>query len=126
MKKTTLFRHQQGFSLIEVMLAVTILSISLLGFTQAQLVSLQATEHAYAINLAHLKNVELAERFKRCEFQTLCLQQARALWTKEIEESFPKGIGLISEVNLSNFQSKIQWFSNFSKSLESIDLFFSL
>ena len=59
MKNFVLLRSQQGFSLIEVMVAATILSISLIGFAQAQLLALQAAEHAYLINLANLKNIEL-------------------------------------------------------------------
>ena len=66
MKNFVLLRSQQGFSLIEVMVAATILSISLIGFAQAQLLALQAAEHAYLINLANLKNIELAEGFKIC------------------------------------------------------------
>ncbi len=50
-----LLSHQQGFSLIEVMVAAAILSFSLLGFAQAQLMALHVSEQAYLINLADLK-----------------------------------------------------------------------
>lgn len=120
-----LLRHQQGFSLIEVMIATAILSFSLLGFAQAQLLALHASEQAYLTNLADLKNVELAENFTICGSHTLCLQQALILWKKDIQESFPKGIGKITTFNCSNYQSKIQWFFPFSKLRSSLDLFFS-
>lgn len=125
MKNLVLLSHQQGFSLIEVMVATAILSFSLLGFAQAQLMALHASEHAYLINLADLTNVELAENFTICESQPGCLQQALILWKKEIQESFPKGMGQISQLNLSNYQSKIQWFSPFSKFQSSLTLLFT-
>lgn len=121
-----LLSHQQGFSLIEVMVATAILSLSLLGFAQAQLMALHASEQAYLINLADLTNVELAENFTICESQPGCLQQALILWKKEIQESFPKGMGQISQLNLSNYQSKIQWFSPFSKFQSSLTLLFTI
>lgn len=125
MKKITRCRYQQGFSLIEVMLAAMLLSFSVLGFANAQLLALQATEEAYAINVARLKMVELAEKLKRCKLQPFCLRQVRLQWEKEVEESLPQGIGLISE-HLSIVRSNVQWFSHFSKSSTSIALWFSL
>jgi prepilin-type N-terminal cleavage/methylation domain-containing protein len=120
-----LLSHQQGFSLIEVMVAAAILSFSLLGFAQAQLMALHISEHAYLINLADLKNVELAENFTICGSRSLCLQQSLTLWKKETQESFPKGMGQISKLNLTNYQSKIQWFSAYSKFPSSLNLLFS-
>ena len=125
MKSSVLLSHQQGFSLIEVMIAAAILSFSLLSFAQAQLMAMQVSEHAYLINLADLKNVELAEKFSLCESRPLCLQQASTLWKKETQESFPKGMGQISKLNLSNYQSKIQWFSTFSKFSSPLNLLFN-
>jgi|EndMetStandDraft_9_1072997.scaffolds.fasta_scaffold09343_3 prepilin-type N-terminal cleavage/methylation domain-containing protein len=126
MKKISLLNYQQGFSLIEVMVATAILSFSLLGFVQAQLVALHASEHAYLINLADLKNLELAESFTICESQRICLQQALTLWKEETQENFPKGTGQISQLNSSNYQSKIQWFSPFSKFQSSLILLFTV
>ncbi|MGC1853770.1 MAG: prepilin-type N-terminal cleavage/methylation domain-containing protein [Candidatus Aquirickettsiella sp.] len=120
-----LLSHQQGFSLIEVMVAAAILSFSLLSFAQAQLMALHASEQAYLINLADLKNVELAENFKICGSRPLCMQQVLTVWKKEIQESFPKGMGQLSKLNLFNYQNKIQWFSNFSKFPLSLNLLFS-
>lgn len=115
---------QQGFSLIEVMVAATILSFSLLIFAQAQLIALHVSEHAYLINLADLKNVELAESFTVCGSRPLCMQQVSSLWKKEAQESFPQGMAQISNFNLSNYHIKIQWFSNFSKLPASLNLLF--
>lgn len=124
MKKPMLL-NQQGFSLIELMVAAAILSISLLGFAQAQLMALHASERAYLINLADIKNQELAEDFMICGSQLFCFQQALSLWKKETQESFPKGIGQISRINFSTYQSKIQWLSSFSSFPSSLKLLFS-
>lgn len=121
-----LLRHQQGFSLIEALVATAILSFSLLGFAQAHLLALRASEQAYLINLADLKNLELAETFKICDSHPNCIQQALLLWNKEIQESFPKGIGKISSFNFSNHEVKIQWFFPFSKFPSSLSLLFSV
>lgn len=117
--------YQQGFSLIEVMVAAAILSFSLLGFAQAQLLALHASEQAYLINLADLKNEEIAENITICGSHASCFQQAIIFWKKEIQESFPKGIGEILTLNSSNYQSKIHWFFLFSKFPSSLNLLFS-
>lgn len=124
MKKPILL-NQKGFSLIEVMVAAVILSVSLLGFAEAQLMALHASEQAYLINLAGLKNQELAENVMLCGSQPFCFQQALILWKKEIQEKFPNGIGQISKLNLSIYQSKIQWLFSFSKFPSSLNLLFS-
>lgn len=124
MKKPMLL-NQKGFSLIEVMVAAAILSVSLLGFAEAQLMALHASEQAYLINLASLKNQELAENVMLCGSQSFCFQQALILWKKEIQEKFPNGIGQISKLNLSRYQSKIQWRFSFSKFPSSLNLLFS-
>ena len=122
--KNPMLLSQQGFSLIEVMVAAAILSFSLLSFAQAQLIALHVSEHAYLINLADLKNVELAESFTICGSRPRCMQQVLSLWKKETEESFPEGIAQVSNLNLSNYQSRIQWFSNFYKLPSSLNLLF--
>lgn len=126
MKNSVLLSHQQGFSLVEVMVAAAILSLSLLGFAQAELMALHVSEQVYLINLADLKNRELAENFTICGSRLLCLQQASTLWKQETQECFPKGMGQISKLYLSNYQSKIQWFSTFSKFPSFLNLLFSV
>ena len=121
-----LLHRQQGFSLIETMVAAAILSFSLLSFAQAELLALHISEQAYLINLADLKNIELAENFTVCESHALCLQKALSLWKKEIQESFPKGIGEISTLNFSNYQSKIHCFFRISKFPSFLSLLFSV
>ena len=101
---------QQGFSLIEVMVAALILSFGLLGFAQGQLMAFRNSQHAYLLGLADLKNNELAERLRICGIQSRCIQQELSLWKAEVNKSFPDGKAQISVTDL-NYQSRIQWFS---------------
>lgn len=101
---------QQGFSLIEVMIAALILSFGLLGFAQGQLMAFRTSQHAYLLSLADLKNNELAERLRICGVQSRCMQQELSLWKAEVSKSFPNGTAQISIKDL-NYQSRIQWFS---------------
>jgi prepilin-type N-terminal cleavage/methylation domain-containing protein len=104
------FKKEQGFSLIEVMLAALILSFGLLGFVQGQLMALRVSEYAYFINLADLKNNELAERVRSCSNKSNCVQEQLTLWKKEIRKVFPQGEE-DSRNQGFNYQSTISWFS---------------
>lgn len=101
---------QQGFSLVEVMVAALILSFGLLGFAQGQLMAFRTSQQAYLLSLADLKNNELAERLRVCARQSPCAQRELSLWKAEVHKSFPDGKAQISTKDL-NYQSKIQWFS---------------
>jgi prepilin-type N-terminal cleavage/methylation domain-containing protein len=105
-----LSHYQQGFSLIEVMVAALILSFGLLGFAQGQLMAFRTSQHAYLLSLADLKNNELAERLRICGIQSRCIQQELSLWKIEVNKSFPEGKAQVLVKDL-NYQSKIQWFS---------------
>lgn len=121
-----LLHSQQGFSLVEVMVAAAIVSVSLLSVTHAQLIALHASDHAYLISLADLKNVELAENVTMCGPRPRCLQQALTLWEKDTQASFPRGLGRIVKRNVTGYQSKIQWFAPYSKSPSSLKLLFGV
>lgn len=116
-----------GFSLIEVMLATLILSMGLLAFAQGQLAALRISEHAYFINLADLKNNELAERIRSCSNKSFCIQEQLELWREEVRPIFPQG----EEHSMSQgaeYQSKISWFSIYpsQKLTQSLSLLFRL
>jgi prepilin-type N-terminal cleavage/methylation domain-containing protein len=121
------FAKERGFSLIEVMLASAILSFGLLGFAQGQLVALRVSEYAYFVNLADLKNNELAERMRSCSNRLFCIQEQLDLWTKEIHTIFPEGEECYSSQGV-DYQSKISWFSIYQhpKFIASLHLLFRL
>ncbi|MES2998264.1 MAG: prepilin-type N-terminal cleavage/methylation domain-containing protein [Pseudomonadota bacterium] len=101
---------ERGFSLVEVMLASLILSVSLLGLVQGQLLSLRTSEHAYFINLADLKNNALAERLRSCSNQLPCIQEQLNIWKEEIKKIFP-GVVEGSTSQGVDYQSEISWYS---------------
>ena len=116
---------QQGFSLVEVMVAALVLSLGLLGFAQGQLMAFRTSQQAYLLSLADLKNNELAERLRVCARQSRCAQQELSLWKAEVNKNFPDGRAQISTKDL-NYQSKIQWFSLGYQATLFLDLLFRL
>ncbi|BBB15665.1 methylation [Candidatus Rickettsiella viridis] len=100
-------KAQQGFSLTEVMLSLFILSVGLLGFTQSQLMALRTSEQAYFINLADLKNNELAERVYSCGDQA-CIQAQLHLAEENIAKIFPEGEAFLTKQG-DDYQYKISW-----------------
>ena len=105
---------EKGFSLVEVILVSLILSFSLLGFVQAQLLSLRMSEHAYLINLADLKNNELAERVRSCSNKSPCVQEQLNFWKEEVKKNFPEGREQSTNKGL-DYQSEISWFSIYQR-----------
>lgn len=99
---------QQGFSLIEVMIASLILSTGLLVYVHSQWMAFHISQHAYLLSLADLKNNELAERFRSCRTDLHCRQMELALWQREIKKKFPEGDATVVKKNL-NYESKIYW-----------------
>lgn len=119
-------KTEQGFSLVEVMLSLFSLSVGLLSFTQSQLMALRTSEQAYFINLADLKNNELAERLHSCDDRA-CIQAQCALAKKDIAEVFPEGEALLTKQG-DAYQAKISWRSLYyhSKFKRSLQLLFWL
>lgn len=62
--KTKLVNEQQGFTLIEVLLAVVILGIGLLGIVTLQARSLQYNQQAYLYSQASFLANDIAERMR--------------------------------------------------------------
>lgn len=100
-------KAEQGFSLVEVMLSLLILSVGLLSFAQSQLMALRTSEQAYFINLADLKNNELAERVYNCDNQA-CIEAQLALAKEDITRLFPEGEGSLRKEG-NDYQLKISW-----------------
>lgn len=119
-------KAQQGFSLVEVLLSLFILSVGLLSFTQSQLIALRSSEQAYFINLADLKNNELAERVYLCHNQA-CIQAQWALIEEDIAKIFPEGETSLTKECLG-YQYKISWRSLYyhPKFKRSLPLLFQL
>jgi len=117
-------KAQQGFSLIEVMLSLFILSVGLLGFTRSQLMALRTSEQAYFINLADLKANELAEHVYSCGDQA-CIQAQLALVEEDIAKIFPEGEAFLTKQG-HDCQYKISWRYYHSQFKRSLSLLFRL
>lgn len=119
-------KKQQGFSLVEVMLALLILNVGLLTFTQSQLMALQTSKQAYFINLADLTANALAEQLHICPNQA-CIQAQLALTEKDIANIFPEAeVRLIKQGN--DYKYAIGWSSiNYQRKFKhTLELLFRL
>lgn len=105
-------QHQQGFSLLEVLIALAILSLGLLGFAEAQLVALQQDQQAYLQSLTTQQLSNMAERLRACSvgnhILTTCLTREISRWQKENKQLFPQAESQVIQKN-NFYQLKIQW-----------------
>lgn len=82
----------KGFTLLEVLIALLILSIGLLGFARAQLISLRHNETAYQQSTADIQNSSLAERIRACDanYSPACVGQQINTWQSENKTLLPQ------------------------------------
>lgn len=78
----------RGFSLIEVLIAVVILAIGLLGVAAVQVLSLQQTNNSYLQTKANLHVQDLAERIRLNGGAALSASQV-----SELEDEVEKNLG---------------------------------
>lgn len=98
-----------GFTLLEVLIAVIILSIGLLGFARAEIIALHNNQTAYLQSLAELQTNSLAERLRICGAKnTSCLTQQITTWKNENNKLFPHAQSNVI-VNNSDYVITITW-----------------
>jgi len=105
---------QAGFSLLEVLIALLILSISLLAFAQAELTALRNIQNSYFINIAILQSDSLAEELRACENQKFCINHEIKQWQARIPKLLPQGKTKI-DANGLQYQIEIRWHDNNSR-----------
>lgn len=101
-----------GFSLLESLIALAILSIGLLGFAEAQLLALQQDQQAYLQSLASQQLANMAERIHGCGINGVvaasCLNTELTRWRKENQQLFPQvDDKVITRGN--HYQLSLQW-----------------
>lgn len=96
-----------GFSLIEVLISLLLLSLILLGFDAAEIYSLRKTCEAYHISVAVNQLSAMSERL-RALGNNAGLEQQIFLWNEENQQLLPNGRGIVS---LSS-EIKITWGKN--------------
>ncbi len=88
MRLTTLtIRNQYGLTLIEVLIALLILSTALFGLLSALAIALRNTQHAYYTSVAAQQAHNVAEKLR--------LDPANSMpkWQQHLTELLPNGIG---------------------------------
>ena len=104
-----------GFSLIEVLLALFILSVGLLGIAQMQLSSLHHTEEAYRQSIATIQLSSLSERLQANPSDT-ARQNELTQWNTQNARLLPKGKGKY-QCNAEHCTAQIQWLNGQSASM---------
>lgn len=103
---------QAGFSLLEVLIAMLILSTGILGFANATLMALRGHQSSYFQSLAVIQLESMAERLRSCQHEntifTNCLSQEITGWQKANIVLFPRVRSTVSGQGL-NYQLKISW-----------------
>lgn len=84
--------NNKGFTLLEILIALLILSIGLLGFAYAQIISLRHNDAAYLQTIATIQNSSLAERLYICAaaHSTACSAQQIDIWKTENKTLLPQ------------------------------------
>jgi type IV pilus assembly protein PilV len=96
--------------LLEVLIAMLILSIGLLGFARAEIMALHHNEAAYLQSLAVAQLNSLAERLRACNplHNSACAAQQIASWKNENKHIFPQAKNTIRN-NGSAYTFTLQW-----------------
>jgi len=82
----------RGFSLIEALVAIFILSFGLLALAGSQITALRNTQQAYWISLANSRASSLLERFS-INSSPASRQQESVLWNSINKQELPNGNG---------------------------------
>jgi len=86
-----------GFTLIEVLISLTLLSFILLGFEQVELYSLHETYAAYYVHLAAAQ-LNSMSAFLHTINNTISIEQPMAIWNAQNKELLPNGEGSVRGV----------------------------
>ena len=97
-----------GFSLLEVLISLFILSIALLGLDATGLFSWQLQLNAYYAALAEQQLQNMEERLRLLEVSPFALEQEVALWNLENKRLLPKVKGKVSGT-YPNFELSLIW-----------------
>ena len=94
------FRHIAGYSLLEVLISLCILSFGLLGFAQAQLLALRNNQIAYFQSIAQSRLFSLAEALQACNMAKCSMADINneiQVWNVYNSYILPNGQGHLTE-----------------------------
>lgn len=103
---------QAGSTLLEVLIALVILSIGLLGFANATLIALRTNQSAYFQSFARVQLDAMTERLRACQQPEVtspaCFNLEVSAWTKENAAMLPAAKSFASSQG-AGYQFKIFW-----------------
>lgn len=106
--KTMLSERQSGFSMIEVLIAVLILAVGLLGVAGVQVVSMQNTANANLRSQATILAQDMAERI-RANGNALLSDTADDAWESRLTRKLGPGAQAEITANGDVIQIRLQW-----------------
>lgn len=101
-------RHQEGATLIEVLIAIVVLSIGLLGLAGLQVTSVQSNHSAYQRSQATLLAYDLADRMRANRTEAL---------TNAYLVDFPTSSSSNAVTGTQAAKDKAEWLNNLARSL---------
>ncbi len=99
-------QNHPGFTLLEILITLFILSLLLLGLNAMQLTALRKTTAAYYFSVATEQLHSMAERLHATNGSNNMLSQLS--WNEQNKEVLPQGVGTINE-NTSNATLTLFW-----------------
>ena len=140
--KSIVTKDMSGFTLLEVLIALVVLSIGLLGIAALQGVGIRSSHGAYLTSQASLLAYDIADRIRAnpsmvpqsgaiataagdCELDTSGLNLAdadRAEWSCSVQTLLPSGSGSINRAPHPNPDAALAGISRYTIDLEWADL----
>lgn len=102
-------RRQEGATLIEVLIAIVVLSIGLLGLAGLQVTSVQSNHSAYQRSQATLLAYDLADRMRA--------NRTEALTNAYVIATFPTSSSSNPVTGTQAAKDKAEWLNNLARSL---------
>ncbi len=100
-----------GFTLLEILIAVALLSVGLLGFVKAEIIALHYNQDAYFQSVAQWQQNTLSERLRLCDFVAdvhHCTSSQVGSWQVENALLLPQSKSELQAQGLDH-QITIQW-----------------
>lgn len=112
----SLDKNQQGFSLLEVMIALLIFSVGLLGLAGMQMGGLQSNHSAMMRTIATLQSYDMAERLRSNRMGNYAAPNAGSVedidlttWNQMVGRELPSGQGQIQVLGGGAFNVSVMW-----------------
>jgi prepilin-type N-terminal cleavage/methylation domain-containing protein len=104
-------KNNKGFSLLEVLIAIILLSIGLLGFARATLIALHHNQAAYLQTLADIQINSLAENLRACGVKnTACTSKAIIDWKTQNAKLFPQAQSIVqAKTKTEDYLITLKW-----------------